>query len=220
MPLGPAPAPPSWCTAACGTLKRWAGGGLAGRNQAINAMNGGPWACSAAGPAAAQRGAVCGVCGVSVGGGWGREGAPGCRPRAPLTLHPPLRRPLPLWQAFKNLDWSQFKLVFEALHERNVLLRNAPYLSNPLPIMTVRPLWLLFLCALVVQRAAYPSVAPNSCSGSRRRRAWHARSTPALLRTSPPHPSLHCLLPTPLHRSPATAGGSRPTSGRACARTT
>lgn len=41
-------------------------------------------------------------------------------------------------QAFKNLDWSQFKLVFEALHERNVLLKNVPYLSNPLPIMTVR----------------------------------------------------------------------------------
>lgn len=44
--------------------------------------------------------------------------------------------PLPT-QAFKNLDWSQFKLVFEALHERNVLLKNVPYLSNPLPIMTV-----------------------------------------------------------------------------------
>jgi len=47
-------------------------------------------------------------------------------------------------QAFKNLDWSQFKLVFEALHERNVLLKNVPYLSNPLPIMTVRWLCLLF----------------------------------------------------------------------------
>lgn len=39
-------------------------------------------------------------------------------------------------QAFKNLDYGQFKLVFEALHERNVLLRNVPYLSNSLPIMT------------------------------------------------------------------------------------
>ncbi|KAL4440446.1 hypothetical protein ABPG75_003447 [Micractinium tetrahymenae] len=41
-----------------------------------------------------------------------------------------------LEKAFKNLDYGQFKLVFEALHERNVLLRNVPYLSNSLPIMT------------------------------------------------------------------------------------
>ncbi|PSC72023.1 glycerol-3-phosphate dehydrogenase mitochondrial-like [Micractinium conductrix] len=41
-----------------------------------------------------------------------------------------------LEKAFKNLDYGQFKLVFEALHERNVLLRNAPYLSSSLPIMT------------------------------------------------------------------------------------
>lgn len=41
-----------------------------------------------------------------------------------------------LEKAFKNLDYGQFKLVFEALHERNVLLQNVPYLSNSLPIMT------------------------------------------------------------------------------------
>lgn len=40
-----------------------------------------------------------------------------------------------LEKAFKDLDFGQFKLVFEALHERGVLLRNVPYLSNPLPIM-------------------------------------------------------------------------------------
>ena len=41
-------------------------------------------------------------------------------------------------QAFKNLDYGQFIFLFEALHERNVLLRNVPYLSNSLPIMTAR----------------------------------------------------------------------------------
>lgn len=51
-----------------------------------------------------------------------------------LILPSPVLLPL---QAFKNLDYGQFKLVFEALHERNVLLQNVPYLSNPLPIMTV-----------------------------------------------------------------------------------
>ena len=52
----------------------------------------------------------------------------------------PSRRRLALLlppQAFKNLDYGQLKLVFEALHERNVLLQNVPFLSNPLPIMTV-----------------------------------------------------------------------------------
>ena len=45
----------------------------------------------------------------------------------------------PLWsQAVFNLDYSQFKLVFEALHERNHLLTNVPFLAHPLPIMTVR----------------------------------------------------------------------------------
>lgn len=42
-----------------------------------------------------------------------------------------------LEKAFKNLDYGQLKLVFEALHERSQLLTNAPYLSNALPIMTV-----------------------------------------------------------------------------------
>lgn len=41
-----------------------------------------------------------------------------------------------LEKAFKNLDYGQLKLVFEALHERSQLLTNAPYLSNALPIMT------------------------------------------------------------------------------------
>jgi glycerol-3-phosphate dehydrogenase len=36
------------------------------------------------------------------------------------------------------LDYGQLKLVYEALAERKSLLENAPYLSNPLPIMMVR----------------------------------------------------------------------------------
>ena len=34
-----------------------------------------------------------------------------------------------------ELDWEQFKLVREALHERGVFLKIAPYLSYGLPIM-------------------------------------------------------------------------------------
>lgn len=68
-----------------------------------------------------------------------------------LTLPPtqPLLSPL-CSQAFKNLDWSQFTLVFEALHERNVLLKNVPYLSNPLPIMMVRCCFFLPDCCAVL----------------------------------------------------------------------
>mmetsp|Transcript_2551 Transcript_2551/g.6840 ORF Transcript_2551/g.6840 Transcript_2551/m.6840 type:complete len:688 (+) Transcript_2551:71-2134(+) len=41
-----------------------------------------------------------------------------------------------LEKAFKNFDYSQLHLVFEALSERKRLLRNAPHLSRQLPIMT------------------------------------------------------------------------------------
>jgi len=40
------------------------------------------------------------------------------------------------------LDYGQLKLVYEALAERKSLLENAPYLSNPLPIMM--PCWSWF----------------------------------------------------------------------------
>lgn len=42
-----------------------------------------------------------------------------------------------LEKAVFNADKEQLKLVFEALQERSRLLKNVPYLSNPLPIMTV-----------------------------------------------------------------------------------
>lgn len=40
-----------------------------------------------------------------------------------------------LQKAVFNLDYEQFKLVTEALHERANMLRSAPHLAQPLPIM-------------------------------------------------------------------------------------
>jgi glycerol-3-phosphate dehydrogenase len=34
-----------------------------------------------------------------------------------------------------ELDYEQYKLVKEALHERRIFLQTAPYLSSMLPIM-------------------------------------------------------------------------------------
>jgi glycerol-3-phosphate dehydrogenase len=45
-----------------------------------------------------------------------------------------------LEKAVFNLDYSQLKLVFEALRERRTMLENAPHLTRTLPIMTVRPI--------------------------------------------------------------------------------
>ncbi|KAG7670407.1 hypothetical protein Ndes2526A_g00159 [Nannochloris sp. 'desiccata'] len=41
-----------------------------------------------------------------------------------------------LEKAFKQFDYGQLKLVFEALHERRTVLDIAPHLTNSLPIMT------------------------------------------------------------------------------------
>src|SRR5690606_10804772 len=41
-----------------------------------------------------------------------------------------------LEQAVKHADRSQFSLVREALRERAVLLKNAPHLAHPLPLLT------------------------------------------------------------------------------------
>jgi len=40
-----------------------------------------------------------------------------------------------LQKAVFELDYEQYKLVREALHERKTFLHTAPYLSHPLPIM-------------------------------------------------------------------------------------
>jgi len=41
-----------------------------------------------------------------------------------------------LEQAVKKLDWQQFKMVYKALHERKILLQNAPHLTHPLALLT------------------------------------------------------------------------------------
>ncbi|KAK2080209.1 hypothetical protein QBZ16_000062 [Prototheca wickerhamii] len=46
-----------------------------------------------------------------------------------------------LEKAVKQLDYGQYKLVQEALHERSTLLRNAPHLAHELPIMTPCYAW-------------------------------------------------------------------------------
>jgi glycerol-3-phosphate dehydrogenase len=40
-----------------------------------------------------------------------------------------------LQKAVMELDYEQYKLVKEALHERLIFLQTAPYLSHMLPIM-------------------------------------------------------------------------------------
>src|SRR6267378_2981393 len=40
-----------------------------------------------------------------------------------------------LQKAVMELDYDQYKLVREALHERRIFLQTAPYLSQMLPIM-------------------------------------------------------------------------------------
>jgi glycerol-3-phosphate dehydrogenase len=41
-----------------------------------------------------------------------------------------------LEQAVRNLDWQQFKMVYKALHERKIILQNAPHLAHPLALLT------------------------------------------------------------------------------------
>jgi glycerol-3-phosphate dehydrogenase len=40
-----------------------------------------------------------------------------------------------LQKAIMELDYEQYKLVVEALHERKIFIDNAPYLAGELPIM-------------------------------------------------------------------------------------
>ncbi|EPB92350.1 glycerol-3-phosphate dehydrogenase [Mucor circinelloides 1006PhL] len=40
-----------------------------------------------------------------------------------------------LQKAIMELDYEQYKLVVEALHERRIFIDNAPYLAGELPIM-------------------------------------------------------------------------------------
>ena len=49
-----------------------------------------------------------------------------------------------LQKAVMELDYEQYKLVVEALHERRIFLQTAPYLSAMLPIML--PIYKCALC--------------------------------------------------------------------------
>lgn len=46
-----------------------------------------------------------------------------------------------LEQAFKHLDWEQFKMVRKGLTERKFLLENAPHLTRPLALLTPCHAW-------------------------------------------------------------------------------
>lgn len=48
-----------------------------------------------------------------------------------------------LQKAVMELDYEQYKLVKEALHERRIFLQTAPYLSAMLPIMLPVYKWAL-----------------------------------------------------------------------------
>jgi glycerol-3-phosphate dehydrogenase len=45
-------------------------------------------------------------------------------------------------KAVKHFDLAQYNLVKEGLHERGVLLKNAPHLSNPIPFITPLYKWI------------------------------------------------------------------------------
>ena len=57
-----------------------------------------------------------------------------------------------LQKAVFELDYEQYKLVKEALHERKIFLQTAPYLSKMLPIMLPLYKCLKQFCGLFVQQ--------------------------------------------------------------------
>jgi hypothetical protein len=58
--------------------------------------------------------------------------AAGTSSRSTKLIHGGMRY---LEKAFLNLDYGQYKLVHEALHERSFFFRAAPHLARPLPII-------------------------------------------------------------------------------------
>jgi glycerol-3-phosphate dehydrogenase len=65
-----------------------------------------------------------------------------------------------LQKAIFELDYEQYKLVREALHERKIFLQTAPYLSNMLPIM-------LPVYKFVLFHLQYPSHVTNATQCTR-----------------------------------------------------
>lgn len=58
--------------------------------------------------------------------------ASGTSSRSTKLIHGGVRY---LQKAIMNLDYEQYKMVKEALHERSTMLAIAPHLTHPLPIM-------------------------------------------------------------------------------------
>ncbi len=68
-----------------------------------------------------------------------RDLSAGTSSRSTKLIHGGVRY---LEKAVKQFDRSQFALVRDALHERAVLIRNAPHLCHPLPLVTPLYNWL------------------------------------------------------------------------------
>lgn len=58
--------------------------------------------------------------------------ASGTSSRSTKLIHGGVRY---LQKAILNLDWEQYKMVKEALHERATMLKTAPHLTHAIPIM-------------------------------------------------------------------------------------
>jgi len=61
-------------------------------------------------------------------------------------------------QAIKNLDYEQYKMVREALHERATVLKVAPHLSYQMPIMLPIYKWWQVLPVAVSKRGVLAAV--------------------------------------------------------------
>lgn len=61
-----------------------------------------------------------------------KSSPPGTSSKSTKLVHGGVRY---LQKAILELDYEQYKLVKEALHERKIFLETAPYLSHMLPIM-------------------------------------------------------------------------------------
>lgn len=70
-----------------------------------------------------------------------------------------------------ELDYEQYKLVTEALHERRIFLQTAPYLSHMLPIMLPIYKYVHILDSCV------PSAEPPSDIGRYPTTGWAVRCT-------------------------------------------
>ena len=72
---------------------------------------------------------------------------PGTSSKSTKLVHGGVRY---LQKAVFELDYEQWKLVKEALHERRIFLQTAPYLSKMLPIMLPVYKYVLFFSSSVV----------------------------------------------------------------------